>query len=128
MFETLFPIIFLVAFATFIALAMVVASIIFGRRTKSGDKGDPYESGIVPKGDTKQQFPVKFYLIAVLFILFDIEVVFLYPWAVIYQKLGMFGLIEILYNPPPDKWAKLSLNVTFIRVSLSPPQLYIPPP
>jgi NADH-quinone oxidoreductase subunit A len=96
MFETLFPIIFLVAVATFIALAMVVASVVLGRRTKSGAKGDPYESGIKPKGDTKQRFPVKFYLIAVLFILFDIEVVFLYPWAVVYQKLGMFGFIEIL--------------------------------
>jgi NADH-quinone oxidoreductase subunit A len=96
MFETLFPIIFLVAFATFIGLAMMGASIIFGRRTKSGAKGDPYESGIPPKGDTKQRFPVKFYLIAVLFILFDIEVVFLYPWAVIYKKLGMFGFVEIL--------------------------------
>ncbi len=96
MFETLFPIIFLIAFATFIALAMVAVSIIFGRRTKGGAKGDPYESGIEPKGDTKQRFPVKFYLIAVLFILFDIEVVFLYPWAVIYKKLGMFGFIEIL--------------------------------
>jgi NADH-quinone oxidoreductase subunit A len=96
MFETLFPILFLVAFATIIALAMMVVSVVFGRRTKSGAKGDPYESGIVPKGDTKSRFPVKFYLIAVLFILFDIEVVFLYPWAVIYQKLGMFGFIEIL--------------------------------
>ncbi len=96
MFETLFPIIFLVAFATFIALVMVVVSVVLGRRTKSGAKGDPYESGIEPLGDTKQRFPVKFYLIAVLFILFDIEVVFLYPWAVIYQKLGMFGFIEIL--------------------------------
>jgi len=96
MFETLFPIVFLVAFATIIALAMMAASIIFGRRTRTPVKGDPYESGIVPKGDTKQRFPVKFYLIAVLFILFDIEVVFLYPWAVIYQKLGMFGFIEIL--------------------------------
>jgi NADH-quinone oxidoreductase subunit A len=96
MFETLFPIFFLVALATIIALAMVAASILFGRRAKTGTKGDPYESGIKPAGDTKERFPVKFYLIAVLFILFDIEVVFLYPWAVIYQKLGMFGFIEIL--------------------------------
>lgn len=96
MFETLFPILFLIALATIIALAMAGASIFLGRRTSEGSKGEPYESGIKPLGDTRERFPVKFYLIAVLFILFDIEVVFLYPWAVIYQKLGMFGFIEIL--------------------------------
>ncbi len=96
MFELLFPILFLVALSTFIGLAMFAASIIFGRRSKTAAKGDPYESGIVPKGDTKERFPIKFYLIAVLFILFDIEVVFLYPWAVIYQKMGLFGFVEIV--------------------------------
>jgi NADH-quinone oxidoreductase subunit A len=96
MFETLFPILFLVAFASFIAIAMAAVSILFGRRSKGGAKGDPYESGIKPSGDTRERFPIKFYLIAVLFILFDIEVVFLYPWAVVYQRLGLFGLIEIL--------------------------------
>jgi len=96
MFETLFPILFLVGVAAFIAVAMAGASIVFGRRTSEGAKYEPYESGIKPKGDTRGRFPVKFYLIAVLFILFDIEVVFLYPWAVIYQKLGMFGFVEIL--------------------------------
>jgi len=96
MFETLFPIFFLVALSTIIALAMFGVSIFLGRRSIEGDKLEPYESGIEPKGDTKERFPVKFYMIAVLFILFDIEVVFLYPWAVIYQKLGMFGFLEIL--------------------------------
>jgi NADH-quinone oxidoreductase subunit A len=96
MFETLFPILFLVALATIIALAMFGVSILLGRRTTEGAKREPYESGIKPRGDTRGRFPVKFYMIAVLFILFDIEVVFLYPWAVIYQKLGMFGLVEIL--------------------------------
>jgi NADH-quinone oxidoreductase subunit A len=96
MFETLFPILFLVVLSTIVALAMFGASILFGRKSSEGVKREPYESGIKPSGDTRGRFPVKFYLIAVLFILFDIEVVFLYPWAVIYQKLGMFGLIEIL--------------------------------
>jgi NADH-quinone oxidoreductase subunit A len=96
MFEILFPIFILVAFATLVALAMYGASIFLGKRTTEGAKKEPYESGIVPVGDTRGRIPVKFYLIAVLFILFDIEVVFLYPWAVIYQKLGLFGLIEIL--------------------------------
>jgi len=96
MFETLFPILFLVGVSSFIAIVMAGASVIFGRRTSEGVKLEPYESGIKPKGDTKERFPVKFYLIAVLFIIFDIEVVFLYPWAVLYQRLGLFGLVEIL--------------------------------
>lgn len=96
MFELLFPILFLIAVASFIGLAMFFVSLVFGRRSRGGAKGEPYESGIKPKGGTEERFPVKFYLIAVLFIIFDIEVVFLYPWAVVYQKLGMFGFIEIL--------------------------------
>ena len=96
MFELLFPIFFLMGLVTIIGLAMYAASLLFGRRSVEGQKLEPYESGIKPKGDTKERFPVKFYMIAVLFILFDIEVVFLYPWAVVYNKLGLFGLIEIL--------------------------------
>ena len=96
MFETFFPILFLIILAAVIAIAMATISIIFGRRTRSIQKGEPYESGVKPVGDTKGLFPVKFYLIAILFIIFDIEVVFLYPWAVIYQKLGMFGFVEML--------------------------------
>jgi NADH-quinone oxidoreductase subunit A len=96
MFETFFPILFLIILAAIIAIAMATISIIFGHRTRSIQKGEPYESGVKPVGDTKGLFPVKFYLIAILFIIFDIEVVFLYPWAVIYQKLGMFGFVEML--------------------------------
>jgi NADH-quinone oxidoreductase subunit A len=96
MFNTFFPILVLIVLATIIAIAMATVSVIFGRRTKGGAKGEPYESGIKPVGDTKERIPVKFYLIAILFIIFDIEVVFLYPWAVIYNKLGMFGFVEML--------------------------------
>ncbi len=56
----------------------------------------PYECGIEPVGTTKERFPIKFYLIAILFIVFDIEVVFMYPWAVVYRKLALFGFIEML--------------------------------
>ncbi len=95
-FSTFFPIFFLVLFASALALAFFVMSIIFGKRTRAEAKGDPYESGVAPKGDTLERFPIKFYLIAILFIVFDIEVVFLYPWAVIYDKLGVFGFVEML--------------------------------
>jgi NADH-quinone oxidoreductase subunit A len=95
MFETFFPILVLVALVTVTALAFLALSVLFGKRTKSSVKEEPYESGMVPDGDTRERFSVKFYMVAILFIIFDIEVVFLYPWAVIYKKLALFGLIEM---------------------------------
>jgi len=96
MFETFFPIFVLVALAGGTAVLLVALSLFLGRKTKNAVKDEPYESGIVPTGDTRERFSVKFYLVAILFIVFDIEVVFLYPWAVIYDKLALFGLIEML--------------------------------
>lgn len=55
----------------------------------------PYESGIGPLGDTRERFSVKFYIVAMLFIVFDIETIFFLPWAAIYRQLGLFGLIEM---------------------------------
>ncbi len=59
-------------------------------------KAAPYESGITPLGDTRKRFSVKFYIVAMLFIVFDIETIFLLPWAVIFRDLGLFGFIEML--------------------------------
>ncbi len=59
-------------------------------------KSAPYESGIVPTREPPERFPVRFYLVAMIFIVFDIEIIFLYPWAVIYRELGGFGLLEML--------------------------------
>ena len=56
----------------------------------------PYECGIAPTGDAQHRFSVKFYLVAMLFILFDIEAIFLYPWAVVYKQLKMFAFLEML--------------------------------
>lgn len=95
MFETYFPILVLVALVSITALAFLFLSVVFGRKTKASVKEEPYESGMVPVGDTKERFSVKFYMVAILFIIFDIEVVFLYPWAVIYRRLALFGLIEM---------------------------------
>lgn len=96
MFETFYPILFLLISALVLAIVFVFMSRYVGRRTRMGKKTEPYECGIEPEGTTKEPFPVKFYMVAILFILFDIEVIFLYPWAVIARKLGMFGLIEML--------------------------------
>lgn len=60
------------------------------------EKLHPYESGILPETDARRQFPFRYYLIAMLFVLFDIEIVFLYPWAVSFNHLGIFALIEMI--------------------------------
>ncbi len=96
MFDTLFPILLLLIFAAILAGILVFLSVSLGKRTRLGKKGNPYECGMEPQGTTKDPIPVKFYMVAVLFILFDIEVVFLYPWAVISRQLGLFGFIEML--------------------------------
>lgn len=59
-------------------------------------KSSPYESGMVPLGTTRQRFSVQFYIVAMLFIVFDIETIFFFPWAVIYRDLGLFAFMEML--------------------------------
>ncbi len=71
-------------------------SFLLGKRVKDRVKDSPYESGIAPTGSARERFSVKFYLVAIVFILFDIEAVFLYPWAVVYRELKMFGFVEML--------------------------------
>lgn len=58
-------------------------------------KSEPFESGNPPRGDARIRFPVRFYLVAMLFLIFDVEVVFLYPWAILFRRLGLFGLVEM---------------------------------
>jgi NADH-quinone oxidoreductase subunit A len=92
------PLFVLLFFATFVAGLIILLSILFGprRRAKQSHKIAPYESGMNAIGMAQRRFPVRFYLIAVLFILFDIEVIFFYPWAVAFRQLGVFGFVEML--------------------------------
>jgi NADH-quinone oxidoreductase subunit A len=78
-----------------IAGAIVTLSWLIGQRKPTRAKMEAYECGMHPQGDARGRFSVKFYLVAMLFILFDVEAVFLYPWAVILRKLGHFGLGEM---------------------------------
>ncbi len=94
--ELYFPVLIQGLLAVVIAAALIVISYVFGKRVRNKVKDTPYESGIVPTGDARGRFSVKFYLVAMLFILFDIEAIFLYPWAVVYRDLKMFGFIEML--------------------------------
>jgi NADH-quinone oxidoreductase subunit A len=92
------PIFVLIALSTALAGLVILISVLFGprRRSKATRKVAPYESGMQAIGAGQRRFPVRFYLIAVLFILFDIEVIFFFPWAVAYRQLGWFGFIEML--------------------------------
>jgi NADH-quinone oxidoreductase subunit A len=94
--EVWFPVLVQAVLAMVIAAALVTLSFAIGRRVKNKVKDMPYECGIAPTGDARQRFSVKFYLVAMLFILFDIEAIFLYPWAVVYKQLKMFGFLEML--------------------------------
>ena len=79
-----------------VATAIVFLSWLLGYRKPTRAKLSPYECGVPPVGDARERFSVKFYLVAMLFILFDVEAVFLYPWAVILRRLKMFGFWEML--------------------------------
>jgi NADH-quinone oxidoreductase subunit A len=86
---------FLLVAIGFAAGTIGLSSVIVPQR-RTAAKMSPYECGVEPMGDARARFSVKFYLVAVLFILFDIEAVFLYPWAVAFRRLGLYGLIEML--------------------------------
>jgi NADH-quinone oxidoreductase subunit A len=94
--EIYFPVLLQVAIAMAIAALMLGLSFVLGKRVRNRVKDMPYESGIVPTGDARHRFSVKFYLVGMLFILFDIEAIFLYPWAVVYRELKMFAFVEML--------------------------------
>jgi len=94
--EVYFPVLVQGAIAIVLAAALIVLSYALGKKVRNQVKDTPYESGITPTGDARARFSVKFYLVAMLFILFDIEAIFLYPWAVVYRELKMFGFIEML--------------------------------
>jgi NADH-quinone oxidoreductase subunit A len=90
------PLLIHVVLAGAIASAIVLLSWLIGERKPTRAKLSPYECGMTPVGDSRARFSVKFYLVAMLFILFDVEAIFLYPWAVVLKKLGHFGLWEML--------------------------------
>ena len=89
------PILIALLFAVAFVVAVIVVSTLIVPMRPSPSKNSPYESGVDPLGDARQRFHVRFYLVAVLFVLFDIEAVFLYPWAVSFRQLGLYGLIEM---------------------------------
>jgi NADH-quinone oxidoreductase subunit A len=95
MLDRYLPILVLIAIALAFALGSVIMSRLVGQKKPTAEKLAPYECGMPPVGTARDRFSIKFYIIAMLFILFDIEAVFLYPWAVEFKKLGMFGFVEM---------------------------------
>lgn len=90
-----FPLLVIFALAAVVVLALLLIAFTIGPKSINPAKADPFESGNPPKGDARIRFSVRFYLIAMLFLIFDLEVVFLYPWAIYFRQLGVFGLVQM---------------------------------
>src|SRR5437899_5623230 len=93
--QVYFPVLVQVVIAMAVAAGLIAASSLLGKRARSPQKDTPYECGIAPSGSARERFSVKFYLVGMIFILFDIEAVFLYPWAVVYRELKLFAFAEM---------------------------------
>ncbi|MGA8026365.1 MAG: NADH-quinone oxidoreductase subunit A [Bryobacteraceae bacterium] len=94
--ETWYPVLIQILIAIAVAGAMIGLSAVLGRHVRDPIKSTPYESGMKPVGNARERFTVKFYLVGMVFILFDIEAIFLYPWAVIFRELKLFAFFEML--------------------------------
>ena len=90
------PLLLMFILASGLAALLITLSTIVGRHKRTPEKDQPYECGIRPTGDAREPFSVQFYLVALVFILFDIEAIFLYPWALVYRELRLFGFVEML--------------------------------
>jgi NADH-quinone oxidoreductase subunit A len=90
------PLLLMFILACGMAGALVILSSIVGRHKRTREKDQAYECGIRPTGDAREPFHVQFYMVALLFILFDIEAIFLYPWALVYHDLQVFGFVEMV--------------------------------
>ena len=99
-YELYFPVLTQVILAAAVAGGLVGGGLLLGKRVRNSAKDTPYESGMQPTGSARERFSVKFFLVAMVFILFDIEAIFLYPWAVVYRELareaGLFPFVEML--------------------------------
>jgi NADH-quinone oxidoreductase subunit A len=94
--ESYAPLLIHLLVAMGIAGAILLASTWIGQRRPTRAKREPYECGLEPMGDAREPFSVKFYLVAMVFILFDVEAIFLLPWAYVYRDLRWFGFVEML--------------------------------
>ncbi len=90
------PLLLMFLLACGLSGALITLSALIGRHKRTPEKDQPYECGIQPTGDAREPISVHFYMVALVFILFDIEAIFLYPWALVYHDLRVFGFVEML--------------------------------
>jgi NADH-quinone oxidoreductase subunit A len=90
------PIVCMFVLSLLFAALSFMASSLLGPKRPNSAKAAPYECGIVPDREPVERFPVRFYIVAMVFIVIDIEIIFLYPWAVIFRQLSTFGLVEMV--------------------------------
>ncbi len=90
------PIVCMFVLSILFAALSFLASSLLGPKRPTNAKAAPYECGIVPEREPVERFPVRFYIVAMVFIVIDIEIIFLYPWAVIFRQLRTFGLVEMV--------------------------------
>ena len=90
------PILLFLGIAVALASVIIVASLILARQKPDSEKLSPYECGFEPFADARAKFDVRFYLVSILFIIFDLEVAFLFPWAVSLGKIGLFGFWSMM--------------------------------
>lgn len=90
------PVLVFMLLATATGLGILIVASLFRPRRPYPEKLMPYESGITPVGEPRYRFSVRFYIIAMLFVVFDVEAIFLYPWAIVFDKLGLFAFIEMV--------------------------------
>jgi NADH-quinone oxidoreductase subunit A len=86
----------MIVFSAGLALVVVGLSYVLGNRTQSKVKMSPYECGMVSIGPARRRITIRYYIVAMLFLVFDLEILFLYPWAVITKRLGLFGFAEMI--------------------------------
>ena len=91
------PILIFLVFASIFSFGAFFLSIIVGKKSPYAEKNSTYECGFEPFDETRGKFEVKFYLVAILFIIFDLEIIFLFPWAVAFKEIGMFGFWSMMF-------------------------------
>lgn len=96
MIDSYLPALVILLLSAFIGVVIIVLSSLLSRKDPTPIKLMPYECGMDPIGDARSRFSVRFFIIGMLFIIFDIEVIFMFPWAKIYDKLMVFGFVEML--------------------------------
>ena len=89
------PVLLLFGFAVGLAALILTLSYLLGRPRPNPEKTSTYECGVPPIGTARERFPIKFYLVCMIFILLDVDAAFLYPWALVFRELGLFGLVEM---------------------------------